>query len=419
MSNFGTSKGTNNMRPVVIGSAIVAFIFTVFSLGSIFENLDAGSVMVIQAPLSGQLTWHTSPGVKWQGFGAVTKYQKRSEYWFSNKADQGANHDQSIKVRFNDGGHANISGGISWEMPLDDKKLNEIHTKFGSHLAVEQQLVRKAVEKGVYMTGPHMSSKESYAERRNELLNLVEDQIANGVYLTKTVQEKTKDQLTGEERTIAKVEMVTETKTGQAKRAEESPLKEFGIKVFNLSINAVVYDESVEKQIQQQQNLIMQVQTAIAESKKAEQELLTTSKQGEASAKKAEWEQKTIAAKQQAEAEMKQKIAETEAQTKLQVATLEAESAEMKKKAEIALGEGESKRRQLVMDADGALEKKLETWLAAQEAYAKALGMYHGNLAPQVQIGSQSGGSSVNDLISLIMAKSAKELALDLSPTKK
>lgn len=34
------------------------------------------------------------------------------------------------------------------------------------------------------MTGPLMSSKESYAEKRTNLIRFIEDQISNGVYKT-------------------------------------------------------------------------------------------------------------------------------------------------------------------------------------------------------------------------------------------
>lgn len=54
-----------------------------------FEVLEADQVMVIQAPFSGKLTWYTTPGTKWQGFGTVTKYPKREQLWFSAKGDQG------------------------------------------------------------------------------------------------------------------------------------------------------------------------------------------------------------------------------------------------------------------------------------------------------------------------------------------
>lgn len=161
--------------------ALVFVVAVIVSIGNLFENLDAKQIMVIQSPVSGKLTWYTSPGVKWQGFGSITKYNKRDQYWFSSQADQGTSGDQSIKVRFNDGGHAQISGSMAWELPLDSEHLTLIHTKYGSQESVEQQLVRTITEKSVYMTGPLMSSKESYAERRNDLLHIIEDQLQSGV----------------------------------------------------------------------------------------------------------------------------------------------------------------------------------------------------------------------------------------------
>jgi regulator of protease activity HflC (stomatin/prohibitin superfamily) len=388
-------------------------------MGSLLENLDAGRIMVIQSPVSGNLAWYTTPGVKWQGFGKVTKYEKRSQFWFSSKEDQGKDSDEAIKIRFNDGGHATISGGISWELPLVDEQLALIHTKFGSQQALEQQLVRTMVEKSIYMTGPIMSSKESYAERRNDLLHLIEDQISNGVCLTKTTQEKTLDPITGDEKTVAKVELVVDKTTGVPSRAEESPLKEFGVKVFNLTINEIKYDPLVEDQIAQQQKAMMQVQIAIAEAKTAEQEALTTKKEGEAKAAKAEWEQKTIAAKQEQEAKMKKNIAETLAEQKVAVAELELKAAESMKKAEIAKGEGEAKRRTLVMEADGALEKKLEAYVSVNKAYAEAIAQHVGPWVPSVVMGgnaqNQTTGGGAIDLINLLTVKAAKDLSLEMS----
>ena len=398
--------------------AAVALIVLLLCLTCTFVNLDAKQIMVIQSPVSGTLTWYTTPGVKWLGFGHATKYDKRSQFWFSNKPDQGKTADESIKIRFNDGGHANISGGVSWELPLDDEHLNMVQSKFGSQQALEQQLVRTMVEKSVYMTGPIMSSKESYAERRNDLLHLIEDQIQNGVYLTKTTSEKTADPITGAEKTIAKVDLVLEKDKGLPARAEESPLKEFGIKVFNLSINEIKYDDQVEEQIKQQQQLTMQVQTAIATAKQAEQEALTSKQQGQASAAKAEWEQKTISAKEVAKAEQDKKVAQTLAEQKVAVSKLDMEAAENFKKAETSRGEGEAARRKAVMAADGALEKKLQAYITVNENYAKAIQSHVGPLVPAVVMGggdSRNGPpNSVNQLVDMFSVKAAKELALDM-----
>ena len=161
--------------------AVFALIVLIFCVSNIWTNLDAKQIMVIQAPWSGALTWEQDQGMKWLLFGHPTRYDRRSQFWFSAKSDQGKTNDESIKIRFNDGGHANISGGISWDMPTDPEHLTLLHRKYNSQAAIEQQLVRTMVEKSIYMTGPIMSSKESYAERRNELLHLIEDQIQEWV----------------------------------------------------------------------------------------------------------------------------------------------------------------------------------------------------------------------------------------------
>ncbi|MCX6765060.1 MAG: hypothetical protein NT148_00785, partial [Candidatus Nealsonbacteria bacterium] len=146
----------------------------------------------------------------------------------------------------------------------------------------------------------------------------------------------------------------------------------------------------------------------------------TAKKEGEANAAKAEWAQKTIAATRTTEADMKKTVAETEAKQKLAVAELDAQAAEQKKKAEIALGEGESKRRQLVMSADGALEKKLEAWVKVNEIYAGAISQYKGNWVPSVSMAGNAGGQQTAgsgngafDLIQLLTAKTAKDLSLE------
>jgi len=414
-----------SLRQIFSLSIAVLTVFVLLvSAGSLFENVDAGQTVVIQSPFSGTLSWYTTPGVKWQGFGKVTPYQKRSQYWFSARSDQGTKTDQSLKVRFNDGGHATISGGLSWELPNDEEHLTSLHTKYGSQEAIEQQLIRTVVEKSIYMTGPHMSSTESYAGRRSELLQLIEDQAQNGILLTRSKQHLEKDPLTNIDKTVTTVEIEVDPKTNIAKRSTESPLAEFAVKTFNLAINEIKYEERVEEQIRQQQQSTMAVQIAIADAKRAEQQVLTTKKEGEANAAKAEWEQKTIAAKAEQAALMEKGVATTAAEKELAVAELATKAAEQKKMADIALGEGESQRRKPVMEADGALEKKLEAMVRINSAYAEALGKHQGSWVPSVILGNSSGATGqpvgATQLIDLFTAKVAKDLSLEMAlPNKK
>ncbi|MDO8557589.1 MAG: SPFH domain-containing protein [bacterium] len=396
-------------RALALVIAVVVLVIGLFSIGSIFENVDAGEILVVQDVYDGELHWYPTAGYKPQWFGKVTKYHKRSQFWFSSRPDQGNEANQSLQVRFNDKGHAKISGSLAWEMPISEEHLTMLHTKYGSQEAIEQQLIRTVVEKAVYMTGPLMSSQESAAERRNELLQFIEDQVANGVYRTETVQEKQADPVTGQQRTVSIVKLVMEG--GKVVRSDESPLKTFGIRTFNPSINEVAYDPTVEAQIQEQQKATMAVQTSMANAKKAEQDAITVAKNGEALAAKAKWDQEVIKA-----------TAVTKAQQELEVATLAAKAAEQTKRENILLGEGEAERKRLVMNADGALDLKLKTWLDSQKVWADAFAKHQGPMVPNVVSGSGGGGANAainaNTMIEVLGVKALKDLSLDMTMTQ-
>jgi regulator of protease activity HflC (stomatin/prohibitin superfamily) len=274
-------------------------------------------------------------------------------------------------------------------------------------VAIDQQLVRTVVEKAVYMTGPLMSSKESYAEKRNELIRYIDDQINRGIYRTETYQVQEKDPMTGDYKTVTLVRL-TES-NGKILREDESPLTSLGIRTFNLSLNNIDYDAQVERQIQAQQQLMMQVQTAIAEAKQSEQAAITAEKNGQAQAARAKWQQEAIKAQ-----------AVTKAEQELAVAEFDRKTAEQRKQEQILLGEGEAKRRQLVMEADGALERKLEAYVKVNQMYAEALKNIQVPIVPTVQMGSTTGSaiSPAQTLMELLQAKTAKDLAFEIRPQK-
>ncbi len=407
-STAARSFGVREFAPAIV-ILIVGIIIVGFS-GSMFEKVDAGELVIIQDPIDGDLHFFVEAGLKWQGFGKPTHYRKSFQYWFSELSDQGARLNQSIKVRFNDGGHANVSGSVRADLPLDQKFLREAHVRYGSQHAIEQEMVRTVIEKAVYMTGPLMSSKESYADRRNDLINFIEDQAAKGVYRTVPREVKGFDPMTGKEKTATVVEILVDSLSMEPMRQEQSPLEKFGIKLYNLSINSIKYDERVETQIDAQQQAIMEVQTAMAEAKKAEQRAITAEKEGQAKAAQAKWAQEVLKA-----------TAVVEAQQKLEVAELDRQAAEQQKQREILLGQGEATRKQLVMEADGALKQKLDAWVQVNKYYSEAISKYQGNWVPQIITGGSGNGqaaSGADQLIDLLTTKTARDLSLELNIAK-
>jgi hypothetical protein len=308
IKNFSIKKIT------FITLSILTLIVCISYSGKMFEEVDAGEIVVIQHPLSGELDVYTTPGTYSQYLGKATHYKRRSQIWFSKIIAGADTIDQSIKIRFNDGGHANIAGSVSMELPLDIKSIIALHTNFGSQEAIERDLVTTIIQKAVFMSGPLMSSKESYAEKRNALISYIEDQSSNGVYKTTQKDEKTIDALTKAEKIVTIVEIEKDSK-GILLRVEKSPIQRYAVRLSNLSINGVDYDKNVEKQIKDQQGLTMQVQTSIANAKKSEQDALTAEQKGKADAATARWTQEVIKAKLVTEAEQKKAVAELEAKT--------------------------------------------------------------------------------------------------------
>jgi regulator of protease activity HflC (stomatin/prohibitin superfamily) len=388
----------------LIASLMAVVLITIFGF-NMFTTVEAGEVVVKQGAFDGKLEVWTQPGMYCRCFGKLTSYRKTDQYWFSKEKSEGK--DESIKVRFNDGGHGNVSGSLSYNLPIDRDRMVKLHTAYGSMEAVEHRLIRQVVTKAVYMSGPFMTSRESSAERRPDLITFISEQIARGVYKTQSEEIKQLDVLSGQEKTVRTVKPVPDqSKPGNFIREESSPVEEFGIQVYNLTINNIDYDETVEKQIKAQQEALAAVQTQMAQARMAEQKLLTTQSEGKAAAEKAKWEQ-----------EVEKTKAITLAQQEKEVATLALETAKLQKQKEIALGEGEAARKKLVMEADGALAQKLDAWVKVNQAYADAMSKQP--QVPSVVMGnSDSKSTSTADLLQLMAVRSARDLSVEVRPGK-
>jgi hypothetical protein len=88
----------------------------------IWESVGAGEIVVVQFP-NGTLEVYNSPGIKLQFFGSITRYPKSFSYEFYADKDRGDEIDESIRARFNDGGHGNISGSCRLNLPLDKESM--------------------------------------------------------------------------------------------------------------------------------------------------------------------------------------------------------------------------------------------------------------------------------------------------------
>lgn len=389
---------------LLVGSLFAVLILIVVSL-NMTVTVGAGEIAVKQGVIDGKLEVWTEPGLYCQCLGRVTIYKKSDQLWFSHVDGEGKEKDDAIGVRFADGGNGKISGSLSYDLPTDVVSMTKLHSTFGSQDAIEHRLISQVVHKAVYMSGPLMSSKESAGERRSDLINYIADQASHGVYRTEQTDRVVEDVLTGEEKVVTMVQPIADPEApGLFLREEKSPVEEFGIRIYNITVKQISYDAHIEEQIKQQQASLMAVQTQMARSKEAEQKVLTVEKEGQAKAAEARWAMEVEKAK-----------AVTSAEQARDVQKLALETAELRKKEQIQLGEGESAYKRAVMEADGALAQKLEAWIVVNKAYAAAYAAHP--TVPSIQVGD--GGKGGVDLANMMAIKLARDLQLDINPGAK
>lgn len=408
-----------------------------------FENVPAGYICVIQSPISGKLAIHVNPGVKLQLFGRVTLYPRAGVYEFLQSVAPGesgthsrynAGTDKSLKITFNDGGEAWISGSIRYEYPLEIEKIEILHKMFSHHDAVVDGLIKKTIERSVYMSGPLMSSIDSFMSRRADLPKLIEDQARNGLYEVITRDVVMEDEFTKERKTIKQAEPVKDSSApGGLKRQEESVLTRYGISFSNFATNNISYSETVQQRVDALFAAQSDIQLATLNAKKAEQDRKTAEEKGKAEATAAEWRAKTIAADEIAAAEKTAQIQNIEAERDKNIAIIAIEKqrevaekekviAELYRDAQILRAEADATYRRETMAADGALELKLNAYKEVNRMYADALMKYTGSWVPQIILGETSGGEGGNTgitLIDLLTTKTARDLALDLGVENK
>lgn len=305
-------------------------------IGSLVEDVKNEEIVVNQVPFTGTMEVWATPGMKFQRFGHTTSYYKTQQLWFGSE-----DHGEPIPVIFNDASDGLIYGSLRVKLPTDREHMLRIQTDYNGLDRLMNDLVRPTVNKVVYASGPLMSAFESYAEKKNDLIEYVTDQLNHGVYKTTVKKVETTDPLTGEKKTVNVAALIPDADApGGYKRSEVSPFSYYGLEIGQVAVSKIAYSEKVNAQIAQQQEANMLIQTSKAKSAAAQQEAIRAEEEGKALAAKAKWEQEKVKA-----------VEVTKAEQEREVSRLAAEKAEFDKKKIIAEGQAEAEANRLKVAA--------------------------------------------------------------------
>ena len=373
-------------------TAIICGVFALIVLcmmGSIGEDVKNEQIVVNQYPFSGKMSYWTEPGFKWQWFGSTTEYYKTQQFWFGGKDVEGNSHGTPIKVIFNDASVGYIYGSLRVVLPTDVEHLKLIQTAYNGMDRLMNDLVAQNVVKVIYASGPLMSAFESYAEKKNDMVAYITDQLTYGVYKTTVREEDTIDSFTGESKKVKVASLVADENAPNGYvRSEKSPFTSYGVIIDQVSITEITYDDKVNQQIQTQQQANMSIQTKKAEALAAQQDAIKAEAEGKAAAAKAKWEQEKVKATEVTKAEQER-----------EVARLAAEKAEFDKKRIVAEGQAEAEANRLKVAAGLTPQERAEWEYKTKVGVAEALSKT--KWPTIVMSGNQGGGSNAMDVIAL------------------
>ena len=391
------------MKNVILLAGVGIFVLGLAILSPMFiETNDEGYYQVKQS-VGGELSVKSTPGIYLQSLANITTYQISDMYYFSKSdLDGGKGEDADpIKVRFNDGGTATISGGMKFKLSLSEQSQLLLHKDFKSFNSVKHDLIRQTVVETLMQTASLMKAEDSYSTRRSEFAALAEAQTVLGIFDTVSTETEVKD-VEGNTFIERKVGVILDNKGNPVIR-KQSPLSRYGVTVLQFTIKDIDFDETIDNLISKKKESEQQRVVAKSAAERAKQDTITAREEGEAKIAKAkaeEMEKKIRAvtlAEQQKEvakltAEKDKLTQEVAAQRDLEVARLNKLAADETSKAMLIRKEAEAKANALLVTAGlTPLEKAkidMETSVGVARELAKIV-------LPSVFIGggSANGGS--------------------------
>jgi len=402
---------------IAIGIACLCIVFAILLGGQLVSTVERGTYQIKQAAISGTMTAHMEPGMYGQFFGDVITFPNAETFYFTLDSTEGSRHDQSITVRFVDGSTCKISGTVRIVYPRTDQDAVDLVVKngFKSKVDMEQKLILPTLRNVLRQTANMMTARESYAEKRADFVTWSWDQLENGAYVTMNEKREVTDPISGE-KTIQAFKVIKRDKQDRPVY-RTNPLVS-GVTLQNFEIKSFEYSKKVQQQIATQQEALMNVATAIAKSKQAEQEKVKAKAEGEAMVMKSKYEKEMEKVKAVVQAQQEKEVAELHAEKQKRVAELDADAATFEKAANIARGEGEAQRKRAVLAADGALDQKLTAWVNAQKYWADA---YSTRKVPQMYLAGSGGKSpdqSTLNMNTMMSVWLANQIGLDLTMKK-
>ena len=387
-------------------------VITITAMLQISVN-DGGYRTVVQYP-TGTMSVKFAEGWYWAPFSKETKYPNV----ISDDLENG------IGVRYQDGGRGTVDGTVRAQLPNDEATMLTLHREFLSPEGLVSKLFIPEIKQSLMQTAGLLTSEEAYAEKRSNIAEWAEAIMENGRFNTKVVaREITMTDGTKQRKNVPEIVYV-----GGIPQHQGSPLQAYGIKVSGFQVTNIDFEAATQKQIDAKRDAEMGSITARANADKALWQKKEVEANGEKDVAARRYEQLQINEKDILVAEREKQVALIEASRTKEVnaeqllaAKIDVQTAKEQATATIERAQAEAKAKELVMNADGALDKKLATYAEVMDKMAAAYRDRKVTDVPQFIMGGNGTGSASGNssqFMQMMEAKVAKDLALDMTIKK-
>lgn len=365
-----------------MGIAFLLIAILLLMLGrKLVETNNQGHYQVKQAFISGKMTARMSPGTYGQWLGNVDTYRAVATVGFGSQKGEGSADINAIPVMFSDGSKADISGLVRIKLPKTEDGMIALKKEYsGGYDHFIRAGVVPVIENAVKLSANLRSAQDAYTTIAI-FQQAIDDQLENGIYLTKSELQIIEN--AAGEKEERQMTVVLRDSLGIPLR-KTNRLQEINCEVAECVIDVPNFDPKVEEMISLRKDEAMKTELAKQAALRAKQDALTAEQQGLAN---------VATAKYKKEVELIE--ATTKAREKYEVAQFEAKEALEQKKATIAKGQADAESNRLKVAAGLSPQERAEWDYKTKVGVAAELAKVN---VPSIVMSGGDGKSGANPM---------------------
>lgn len=411
--------------------------------------------------IAGQTYVYNTTGWHWKGFGTVVPIKNEMSVQFSDKAakdadsinagDGGPSNEVSVmmsprNITFLDQVTADASSTVRFRMPNDTKSILKIIDSFGTPENLMRSMLIPSTERTIDATSALMTADKYFSGGKTEFMSEFDYQMRNGLYVVRVEERIEKPKLHrkgsanasagtnqadyGDDRKITYIAVKQRDDSGAFKITKQD-FSKYGITVTAAIITKLDPNPEFKNRMKQKQQASADLAIARENRKKEEEQTLLAVAKGKREVAESQAQELKKQIVETTKAETEKQLALTKANKELEATKIQEQTAliaykrdKIKAKSVKVLADADAYKKRVVIQANGALEQKIEAYKYGVSRMAEALASYKAPQSVVIMGGSNSDGTTgpisgapdaMTNYMQIIAANQAKQLSLDLS----